>query len=281
MSNLQQLALGRLQGQLPVFPGATLAEQLQSGRAQAEASLRKYAPDFRFDIDEARDVMSQVDAWVTRNEDSLSQAMTSPEQKLPAWLVVNLGNAQLVQQWVIANFTVAAAGLGPWISGRLGQAVADPASTISPAWAEEDGQSRLQSFAMLVKMDRDGELAYIFQGPQSAVQGLGVAPMVIWAIVVAFVAFAAVVVTYFYLDKRLALNNKTMNDLCLKAQEEGDRATVEKCIEATKDLQTGDPVTAFAEQVGKIALLLGGGYLLIRFALPELGKQTLARRRAR
>jgi hypothetical protein len=121
MANLAQLALSRVQSRMPVFPGATVREQLLSARAQTHAVLLKYVPDLKFDVSEARDVMSQVNAWVERNREDLEEAMQSSEQTLPEFLVLNMGSSEQVQQWIVANYTVAAQGLGPWEAGKVDQ----------------------------------------------------------------------------------------------------------------------------------------------------------------
>jgi len=271
MGDLAQLALQRIEGGLPQFPGATPAEKLALGRATARASLLKYVPELRLNQAEARDVMSQVNAWVERNKGALEQAMASPESNLPRWLVLNMGSSEHVQQWVIANYATASMGMGPWQSGKIDQLVADPASNISPNWAAVDAESRLQAFGLIVKMDSDGDLDYIFRGPPGAAQaGLGVAPVIVWAVVVAVVALAAVICTYFFLSKRLQQNNQLMRDICIKAQQEGDRATIEKCLEATRDIQLVDPLSKITGEIGKIALILGTGYIGFRFVIPWL-----------
>jgi hypothetical protein len=266
MANLAQLALNRVQSRLPVFPGATVREQLLSARAQTHAVLLQYVPDLKFDVSEARDVMSQVNVWVEQNREDLEEAMQSSEQSLPEWLTLNMGSSERVQQWVIANYTVAAAGLGPWESGKVDQLAADPASDVSQHWASGDAQMRLNTFGMLIKMKNDGELDYIFRGPAQGAQGFGAFP--VWAIVVIAIGLAAVV-TYLYLESRkLELNNKLMRDICERAQSEGDTETVAMCIKATRDLQASTPWKQVIEETGKVALILGGGYLLFRYAVP-------------
>lgn len=266
MANLAQLALNRVRDRLPVFAGSTVREQLMSARAQAHAVLLQYVPDLKFDVSDARDVMSQVNAWVERNRQELEQAMASSDQSLPEYLVLNMGSSERVQQWVIANYTVAAAGLGPWESGKVDSLAADPASDVSEHWAAEDAQLRLNTFGMLIKMEQDGELAYIFRGPMGGAQGFGAFP--VWAIVVIAVALAAVV-TYLYLESRkLELNNKLMRDICERAQAEGDTETVAMCIKATRDLQASTPWKQVIEEAGKVTLILGGSYLAFRYALP-------------
>lgn len=275
MPNLQQLALERVKASgLPVFPGASVPEQLAHGRAEARAALLKYVPSLKFDLAEARDVMSHVDAWVVRNQVDLSNSMASPETELPRWLELNMGNGERVQQWIIANFTQAAAGMGPWASGKVAAMVADPNSGITKAWADGDAQARLDAFAMIVKLEDDGDLRYIFQGPANGANGFGAVPaLIVWAVVVTVVALAAVVATYFYIARRLEMNNAVMNDLCLEAQKQGDTATVQKCIEAARDIQMDSPWAGLTKEIGSVALILGGGYLALKFGLPILSKQ--------
>lgn len=266
MANLAQLALSRVQSRMPVFPGATVREQLLSARAQTHAVLLKYVPDLKFDVSEARDVMSQVNAWVERNREDLEEAMQSSEQTLPEFLVLNMGSSEQVQQWIVANYTVAAQGLGPWEAGKVDQLAADPTSDVSQHWAASDGQMRLNIFGMLIKMENDGELAYIFQGPQNGAQGLGAFP--VWAIVVIAIGLAAVV-SYFYLESRkIELNNKLMEKICLDAQAAGQTEVVLACVKATRDLQKSTPWQQVIEEAGKVALILGGGYLAFRYAIP-------------
>lgn len=266
MSDLAQLSLSRVQGQLPAFPGTTLREKLESGRIAAHTALLKYVPDLKFNPNEARDVMSQVNAWVERNRPELESAMQSTRQTLPEYLVLNMGTSMRVQQWVIANYTIAAQGLGPWDAGKIDQLVADPTSDISEQWATTDASTRLNVFGMIVKMENDGELAYIFEGPADGAQGFGALP--VWAIVVIAIGFAAVV-AYFYLEsRRIELNNALMRDICERAQAEGDTDTVKKCIEATRDLQLATPWQSVVTEVGKVAMVLGGGYLIFRYGLP-------------
>lgn len=269
MADLADLALARIKGDLPTFPGATLPEQLLAGRSEAKAILLRYAPELRFDVQKAREVMSQVDAWVERNKAELEQALQSPQAELPRWLQLNMGSTERVQNWVVANYTIAAQGLGPWESGMVGRSATEPDSGISDAWARTDAESRLQAFALIVKMERDGDLAYVFRG-EGSLAGFGIAPALLLAVVVAVIGLAAVIVSYFFLVRRLEVNNAVMRDLCLEAQKRGDKATVEKCIEATRDIQAIDPFTSVSKEIGKALLIVGGGYVLIRYGLPWL-----------
>lgn len=270
MSALAELSLSRIAQGLPVFEGASLPEQLENGRAAAETALRKYAADFAFDEKGAKAVTRRIDAWADRNSASLSKAMRSTEGDLPEALQLAMGSTTEVGQFLIASFTLAAAGLGPWRSGAVARSVAEGGHAKS--WAQMDAESRLQVFGIIVSMDQSGELGPIFQ--PGATGALGVAPAVIGIIVVATIIFAAIVVTYVYLNRRLEVNNRLMRDLCEEAQARGDYATVEDCIAATRDLQ----VSMFEDVGDKLltgALIIGGAYLALMFG-PRLIASALS-----
>jgi hypothetical protein len=259
-----------------VFAGATMREQLINARNQVHAVLLKYVPDLKFDVSSARDVMSQVNVWVERNREDLEEAMQSSANTLPEYtqstgkadMVLNMGSSDRVQQWIIAEFTIAAEGLGPWEAGEVERLAADPQSSVSQHWADSDAQLRLNTFGMLIKMENDGELAYIFQGPQQGTQGFGTPFLPVWAIVVIVIGLAAVV-TYFYLEARkIELNNRLMEKICRDAQAAGNTEVVLACVKATRDLQKSTPWQQVIEEVGKVALYLGGGYLAFRYAVP-------------
>lgn len=263
MPSLAELSLARIRGRLPEFPGATLPQQLEAGLGQAEAALRKYVPDFRFDVAAAEATMRHVDAWAQRNQQALSEALQQSGDELPAALHLALGSAEQVQQFVLASFTLAAAGLGPWRAGEVARLVG--AGEQPRAWAEQDAESRLQTVGLIVRMEQDGELEAIFR-PAQAAAGVGGLPAaaVVW-IVIAAVFLAAVVITALYLMQRLEVNNRLMRDICQRAQEEGDTEVVKECIKATRDLQV-----SFMEEAGgqlvTVALVIGGVVLAGKLA---------------
>lgn len=261
--SLAELSLRRIEQNLPVFAGDSLPARLSAGREAAEAVLRKYVPDFAFDPAEAAAVSRRVDAWAARNERDLSDAIGQTAGDLPAALQLAMGSSTEVGQFIVASFTLAAAGLGPWSSGAVARSVSEGAH--ARGWAELDAEARLQCFGLIVAMEQRGELAQIFH-PTEAPAGFGAWPVLL--IIVATVILAAAVVTYLYLNRRLELNNRLMRELCVEAQARGDYATVEACIAATRDLQ----VNMFEEAGGKVvtvALVLGGIYLALTF-VPKL-----------
>jgi len=266
--SLVDLSLQRLSLSLPRFQGATVPERLVNGRSDAEAAIRKYVPDFKYDEPGAQQVLRTIDAWAARNNDELSEAMKAAGNDLPEQLVVAVGSAEQVRSFLIAIFTVAAVGMGPWTSGEVARVV--DAGQQSDAWANMDAEHRLQSFGIIVKLERDGELGPIMMGTSgtSGVGALGIPPALLVGIIVATVIFAAVVITSIYLNKQLELNNRLMRDICLKAQAEGKDEVVKECIKATEGLQssflqkTVNTVIAWVA-IGAVAIV-GGKFLIDR-----------------
>lgn len=283
MSAVDELATLAVQGQAtPDFaPGKSYAEKLLAGRDAALAALRQYVPDLKFDPAKADEVMAQVSAWEERNQAVIKATLQNPDATaLPSQVAASLG-AEKARQFVIAMFTQAAAGLGPWTSGAVGSDVASghvvAGQPITAQWAETDALSRLQVFGAIVKMDQIGYLKTMFVPPApGSTQGLGIFGVDDWIIVVAVVAVVALfaVLTYVYASKRLELNNKIMAERCKQAQDEGDKATVAQCIDAVKDLQMGSLLGPGFDQGVKTLLtaaaILGAGYVTAVFILPKL-----------
>ncbi len=273
--SLAESSYTRIRGDLPDFPGSSVPEKLYNGRDQAEKILRKYVPNFQFDLETARQTVRDIDAWSQRNQDTLDSLMSQPGMDLPEAIKLELSSDK-AQQFIIAGFTVAAFGLGPWGSGKIDSYAQAQESisgtTINNTWALQDAQQRLDTFALIVKMENEGDLQNIFQGG-SGTGAFGVAPVIIWAVVVATVALAAVVFLYLYFNKKLELNNKIMADICARAQQEGDKETTQKCLEAAERLQES-PIEGGLATLGKVAVILAVGFVLFKYALPALsGKQ--------
>jgi len=263
----------RIRGDLPSFSGNSVPEKLYTGRDQAEKILRKYVPDFQFDIESAKQTVRDIDAWSTRNEDKLDELMQSPGMDLPEAIKLELSSDK-AQQFIIAGFTVAAYGLGPWGSGKVDQYASNQElvgdTRINSTWALQDAQQRLDTFALIVKMENEGDLGKIFRG--NGTGAFGAAPVIIWAVVVATVALAAVVCLYLYFNKKLELNNKIMSDICAKAQQEGDKETISKCLEAAERLQQS-PIEGTLATIGKVLVIVALGYVAFRYALPALSSK--------
>jgi hypothetical protein len=279
MTDLAALSLAR--AGLPSFAGATLPEQLLTGRDAALAALRKYVPALSFDPGAARTVLDQVNVWIERNQARLTQVLSDPSvEAMPAEVQIALG-ADKAQQFVIAVFTEAAAGLGPWVSGAVDRE-AQLGKAVSIAWAQADAEMRLEVFAGIVRMDEDGYLAKLFT-PPSAASGFGALPaLVVWAVVITVVALAAVVLLYFYNSKRLSENNRLMTDLCTNAQKSGDQATVLACLKAAEGLQQQGMFQGLDDlmrAIGKVVLWGGLAYVVLKVGVPALW-EARSRRRA-
>lgn len=272
MPTLAQLSEARIASGLgPIVaewaPGRDLPTRLLTGRDAALAALTKYVPDLKYSPGQAGAAMRDIDAWAARNEQALTAVMASTVEQLPEQLQLEMG-ARRAQSFVLATFTQAAAGLGAWQSGAVAQAAGDPGHTLNERWARTDAQQRMELFALIVKLDREGSLANIFEGPaagQGGQSGFGAVPL--WFVAVVLVILAAAIITGVVLVRRLELNNKLLRDLCQEQLARGDKAAFETCVEATKGLQvTG--LEKFPERLG-YALVTGAVvYGLARWAIP-------------
>jgi hypothetical protein len=263
--NLTELSLQRIVWLLPEFPGEDLPAKLAAGRLAAEAALRSHLPDLQFDVEGAEQVMRTIDAWSERNSAALSAAMKEAGESLPETLQTSLGSAQQVRDFLVAVFTLAASGLGPWSCDEVGRVVSEGEQP--QLWAEADAESRLQAFGIIVKLEQDGQLGPLLLA-ETSVAGLGAWPAAV-VIVVASLIFAACVVTCVYLTRRLSLNNRLMRDLCERAQAEGRTDVVKACIEATRGLQEETPLS-FLGKAAYIGLGLAAAYLTLRYVLPAV-----------
>jgi hypothetical protein len=281
MATLAQLSEARLSAGLePIIaewaPGRDLPSRLLTGRDAALAALTKHVPNLKYSQSEATSAMRDIEAWAERNDAALSAIMASTTTELPETLQLEMG-ARRAQSFVMAIFTQAAVGLGAWASGAVADAARSPSSPVNDRWARADAAQRLELFALVVKLDRDGSLQRIFGGPGQGAGALGAVPL--WFVAVVLVIFAAAVVTAVVLVRRLELNNKLLRDLCQDKLAAGDKEAFETCVEATKGLQTTS-LERLPERIG-YALVAGAlVYGLARWAGPWLLSQRnqLARR---
>ena len=266
MSDLGLLAISR--AGLPDFPGASYQEKLANGRAAALAALQKYVPAMTFDPGGADTVLRQVEAWEDRNAAALEAAFNDPSMEtLTNDIALSLSPAT-AQAFIVACYTRAAYGLGPWGSSLI--------TTVSPTFAQADAETRLQVFGGIVQMDNDGFLAQLYAPPQST-SGFGLAPL--GFLVIAVVALAAILAVYLYANKRLDANNRVMAELCKTAQAQGDQAAIDKCIDATKDLQMAGLFPGFGTGLGTVvglAAILGLVWLGWQFLPRGAGERARA-----
>ncbi len=280
MSDLANLAVSR--ASLPVFaPGQPLPEQLRAGRDAAAAVLAKYVPNLSFDQAQADAVMAKIQVWEERNRDALAAALADPSStELSEQIRVVFGSSGL-QQFILATFTQAAVGLGPWFSGRVATE-ADRGEIISASWAREDAERRLQVFGSIVRMEQQGFLKTVFV-PPTGTSGLGTPAIpagLIWAIVIIAIAVTSAVLLFTYASFRLLANNKLMRDMCLRAQNEHDTKTVEQCLDATKGLQAEGMFPGMGDFVKAVGVIVGVG-LVGMLAMEVVPALITARRRRR
>lgn len=278
-SELAMLSLDR--AGIPDFPGATVRDQLLAGRDAALAVLRKYVPTLGFDIQAADDVLRGIEAWEERNSDTLAATLQDPNAAaLPEQIRLAFGSDK-AQQFIIAVFTRAAVGLGPWNSGRVAVEVSrGQMPGVNDTWARTDAAYRLRVFGGIVRMEQTGCMQHFFVDPTATcgASGFGVAPVIVWAIVVAVVLVAALVLLFVYSARRLDENNRLMRDMCERAQADGDKATVDKCIQATKDLQAESIIPGLGDAVSSLGKIVGIGilaYVALKYG-PELWKKRRA-----
>jgi len=284
------LSQSEMRAGLPDFAGATLVDKLVSGRNAAAARLGKFTSTLSYAPAAAADLLHEIKAWQDRNYDLLNTMMRDPNtDTLPEQVAFEFG-PQKAQALIVAGFSEAARGMGPWISGDLQRNMGlDP--SISEPWVRADAKHRLQVFGSIVRMDNDGDLEKIFRPEQSGPQaqsGLGVLPAVIaavgakWlivALILTFLATVALFLVFTYSTEQLRLNNKIMADRCKAAEERGDTETVRQCIAAAADLQKHSPLSELGPTVLRYAMIGGGIYLAITVGVPALGRASAQARR--
>lgn len=257
--------------------GRSYQEALLLGYDQARAILAKYTTTLMYDADSAKDLFHQVEAWQSIHTLEIEEMMKHPgTDTVPEQLALKF-SPHKAQQFIIASFSSAARGLGPWFGGMIGKKI-DYDPRVTQDFAKNDAMSRLAVFAGIVKLDGDGSLRTIFN-PPAALQGFGALPAVAvgygaWLLVAA-VAAIAVVLVFVYFTRSNDANNKLMAELCKEAQSVGDKDTVGYCLKLTADLQnvSGSVVNDIVKYVAiGGALYIGVVYVLI----PQLNKRKVA-----
>ncbi len=282
-----------LQPIIDAFPGASLAEKLESGYAAARATLLKYTTKLTFDPLAAEDLLNEIDTWQQRNQQIIDEMMQDPStDTLPEQIAFKFG-PEKGQQLIVAGFAEAARGLGPWFAGDIAANFqTDP--QIPEPWVKEDARERLITFASILKMDAEGDLLKIFKPEeyaqsQTPVSGLGFLPALVAAVgptltvvllTMVILGTVALILMYVHSMKVLTLNNRIMEDRCKKAEERGDTEIVKLCIEqaAAAQAKPSGP-QALMEKLAMFALIGGVVYTLAIVVLPKVTAQLLTKRR--
>jgi hypothetical protein len=286
-SSLEALSLQR--SNLPTFPGADIPAQLASGRDAALGILQKYLGDFEIDALQAAQALSEVGVWVERNSQVLANQLANPgAQNLEQSMALYLGSGR-VQNFIVASYWSAARGLGPYLGGAV-YASTQTGGPVDQVWAVEDSGRRLRVFGAIVRMEESGFLAKVFTPQQQATSGLGLAPIVaaaiasgwFWtAVTVVSLGIVALLLTYFYNVQKLEAGNRILADMCKRAQEQGDTATVEKCIEEAAAMTKPDEgIIGTLSTATKVMIWGGVAFIAWKYVWPMVRDASTSRRRA-
>lgn len=260
--------------ELPTFEGLTLVDQLANAQRQASACLHKYVGDFTYSQAQADAVLHRIGSWADRNEQQLISAMSGASAaELPQQLRVEF-SLEDVRAFIVASYSEATRSLGPWFSGAVGRAI--QGGGVNEPQMRDDAKARMAVFGAIVKWDQEGTLAQLFS--RQPVQGLGLHPVIIAGIVVAaaivLVGSAAVICNFLNSREVIRRSADLLDRMCRDAQEKGEQATIDKCIEMATGLQrevlkqNEDPMT----RAIKYAALVAGGYVAVVYGLPALIK---------
>lgn len=284
------LQLSQARAALPEFVGSSLQEKLRNGHAEARSRLLKYRDKIRFAAGTADDLVAEIQTWQEINRATIEARMSDPAtDTLPEQIALDFG-PQKAQDYILAGYSYAVEGLGPWVSGQLFLSMnADP--RFPQPWVEEDAQQRLQIFAAIVKLDDDGDLARIFEpdrfasAPAQQAQGFGFLPAVVAALgakwtVVALVLIVLGTVGLFLVFThsliKTRLNNKALVELCKE-----NPSIASACAEYFAEAQQ-DAMTVAAKKAVTILAVGAVAYGFIVFGAPALSRSLRnSRRQAR
>lgn len=273
------------------FSGATLTEKLGSGFEAARGALLRYTSTLSFSSDEADAVIHEIESWHALHQQDIDASINDPARDtLPEQIALSFG-PEKARQMIVAAFSEAARGLGPWLSGDIAANYkTDP--TIPESFVVADANDRLVVFASIVKMDTDGDLEKIFlpeqwaAGHPQAQDGLGVfqavvaavgAKLLVTAVVLIFLGTVAMVLMFIHSMRRTSLNNAIMAERCKAAEARGDTETVRLCIKLASAAGADDSIMKTIKTIATVALVGGALWLGATLVLPRL----MAPRRAR
>lgn len=280
------LQLSEARAGLPEFAGTTLIEKLVNGRAEARARLLKYTDTIRFKRGSADDLVAEIQTWQEINASVIQARMANPEtDTLPEQIALEFGPKK-AQDFVIAGYSYAVEGMGPWVTGELALKMATDPRFPQP-WVEDDAKARLDVFAAIVKLDDDGDLERIFKpekfaAPQQA-SGFGFLPAVVaavgptWTVVALVLVVLGTVGLFLVFTHSLIktrLNNKALVDLCKENPQ-----IAETCAEYFAEGQE-DALSGALTRVATIAAVGAVLYGAVVFGGPALSQAMRRSRRA-
>lgn len=229
--NLVKLAETKA-GDPPVLEGSTPAERLAAAQADARAILLKYVDNLDdYDLNAARANIEEVESWCNGHNDELQTSMKAGND-LPSALQLSLGSAK-AQSFILSLYSVAVNNAAVHLTGSGQRAVEQQlvidGTQVTATLMNRDLASRFNAFQLIRRMEETGALAKIFRQP-GATQGFGIAPVIVWAIVVVTVALFACVTYAVVSWKQIETNAKLIESICKGDKDPGG------CLQKNKDL---------------------------------------------
>lgn len=260
-----------LQAIIDTFKGSYAKEQLEDGMARAAAALGKYTSTLAFDPVASAEIFMSVEIWQEKNGEALKAYMRQGADTIPEQLALSMGREK-AQQYIIASFSEAVRGMKAWKGGAVVDSVKF-GGLMNNDRATQDARARAVTFATIIKMDRDGELAPIFQGIGGA-SGMGelftAATIAVLGKVIAVVGVALIAawVVNNQMNKRIEQENILIDKLC-DVDPKGCEEQIKKVIDEMEKSRKGlGPVS---EVAGTIATYAGIGllaYIGVAYVLP-------------
>jgi hypothetical protein len=255
------LGLGQLEAQ------RAEAEQV---RSEARSILGQYTDQLDMDPDDAARAMRKAEAWANDNGEKLkSLNAQNPNEEVPQNLALVMRQED-AQDMFRAFYALPARGLGPIISGYASQSVADGTFSATEGQVAEDTSMFTDALSSFREFDKPGKsgkslLGEVFDPKPKTLNGLGYAQVSL--VVIAIIAVVGLMVLVYKLithNRELKTKAAAYQQLCVKAQSEGDDKTLEKCMEGMKPPSTQEESKIWAEQlkwVGVGAVIVAGLYL--------------------
>lgn len=242
LSQIERMSLqdkAGLSSIIDAFPGNTLRDKLASGHAQARAILAKYTSTLSYDHSAAEELFHQIETWQNTHPATIAEMMKRPATDTLPEQVALVFSPQKAQAFLVAGFSEASKGLGPWLGGMVGKKIFSD-SRLPEARAKDDANARLAVFASIVKLEKEGSLQEIFHPMETwtkNVSGFGALPiapfipMIVKGLVVIVVAAMALFVVYRLMSDQAQFNNQLFGEYCDEAKRAGDAETMRWCAE--------------------------------------------------
>lgn len=263
-------ALG-LQPIIKGFGGKTASQSLLNGMNAASACLKKYTATLSYDPTRANELFDKIQVWQDSHGEELKKLSAQGAKTVPQQIALTLGPEQ-AKHFVVASFSEAARGLSGWVGGAVAANYkTNPNFTQSMAIADQE--SRLITFATIVKLDRDGTLAAMFAKPGTSGLGvLGIDDLVVAGIIIGVAAIIAVTVIVSQSMSQSYMNEK-IDQLC-KLDESKCKEVIADVIKKKAEQSPVSAITESIGTVGKVAAVGLVGYLAFTLGLPMLKRKA-------